>query len=66
MKQNPELKSNTDTQFEIVKSWWDGEECELVASKADTSMINVQPPKESENFVSSSMQKFIYFYQGEF
>lgn len=60
-------------QLETVKSWWNGEECELVVdSKTETCMKNIPPPskEETDSFASNSLtsynaQKFFHFYQAE-
>lgn len=66
-----EMKNDNEAQFEVVKSWWDGEEYELMTSKNVSDHTNVQPPKQMENHVndlltSFNAQKFFYFYQGIF
>ncbi|XP_043468016.1 RING finger protein 10 isoform X2 [Leptopilina heterotoma] len=66
-----EVNNDTESQFEIVKSWWDGEEYELLTSQNDSNHVNsFKPPKQMENhvtdlFTSSNAQKFFYFYQAE-
>lgn len=67
------INNDNESQFEIVKSWWDGEEYELLTSQNDSNDIHVnsfKPSKQMENHAtdlftsSSNAQKFFYFYQG--